>query len=126
MSVFHVNNSIESDNMSYSLIRIALLHPTGRALIADWLPAATKVMFLQASVILSTGKGRVSASVHAGISPPPPHREQTPPQEQTPPGSRHPLGTDTPPRSRPPLGSRCQHTVNERPARIPLECILVL
>ena len=73
-----------------------------------------KVMFLQVSVILSTGGG-VSASVHPGIpcreqtppgSRPPP--EQTPPgsrdpQEHTPPGSRHqpqsrhPPGADTPP-----------------------------
>ena len=52
-----------------------------------------KVMFLQASVILLTGGGGVSASVHAGIHPP---WEQTPPPkadtplEQTPQG-RHPL-----------------------------------
>ena len=50
-----------------------------------------KVMFLQASVILSTRGG--SVSVHAGMPPP---QEQTPP-EQTPPGTR-------PPRSRSPLG----------------------
>ena len=37
------------------------------------------------------------------------------PQEQT-----HPLGADTPP------GSRLRHTVNERPVRILLECILVI
>ena len=58
-------------------------------------------------------------------NPPPRSRhslwEQTPPQagrtprEQTPP----PPGADTPP------GSRLQHTVNERPVRILLECILV-
>ena len=70
--------------------------------------------------------------------------EQTPPRsrhippEQTPPGadtpqSRHPLGTDTlleqtPPWEQTPLppGSRLQHTVNERPVRILLECILVV
>ena len=56
-------------------------------------------MFLQASVILLTGG--VSASVHAGLPPPPP-------------GSR-----DNPP------GSRLQHTVNERRVSILLECILV-
>ena len=38
-----------------------------------------------------------------------PPREQTPPWEQTP----------------PPQGSRLQHTVNERPVRILLECILL-
>ena len=42
-----------------------------------------KVMFLQASVILLTGRG-VSASVHAGI---------------------HPLGADTPQSRHPPLGA---------------------
>ena len=48
-------------------------------------------------------------------------QEQTHPQEQTPPRSRHPLGADTSPPE-----SRLQHTVNERPVRILLECILVL
>ena len=81
-------------------------------------------MFLQASVILSTG-GRVSASVHAGLPPPP--QEQTPPWDQTSLGVGNP-GADTPPGPDPtPLpGSRRQHTVNERPVRILLECILVL
>ena len=83
-----------------------------------------KVMFLQASVILSTGRG-VSASVHHGIHPPehtplgadtplganPPHK-QTPPQsrppsqEETPqsrpPGTDPPLGPDTPWEQSPP------------------------
>ena len=52
-----------------------------------------------------------SASVHAGI--PTPARKQTPPAKET------PLGADTP------TGSRLRHTVNERPVRILLECILV-
>ena len=75
----------------------------------------------------------VSASVHAGIPP----WEQTPqeqtPLEQTPP---RPPRADAPPReqrppradtpqSRHPSGSRFRHTVNERPVRILLECILV-
>ena len=67
-------------------------------------------MFLQATVILSTGG--VSASVHAGIPPPskqtpweqPTPPDQTPPrpdpQEQTPPGADipqpYPSGADTP------------------------------
>ena len=103
-----------------------------------------KVIFLHLSVILFTWG--MSASVHAGIphthtweqTPPqsghpreqPPPRAATPP-EQTPPGAdlpleqtppppnRHPPGADTPP------GSRLRHTVNERPVRILLECILV-
>ena len=69
-----------------------------------------KVMFLQASVILLTGgRGVVSASVHAGIHPP----EQTPPQEQTCPPSRHPPeqtlppGADNPQEQTPPSWSRC-------------------
>ena len=84
-----------------------------------------KVMFLLVSVILLTGG--VSASVHAGIPHPPPQSRHS----QTPPGSRHPLVADTPrsrhppPRADTPPGSRLRHTVNERPVRILLECILV-
>ena len=86
-----------------------------------------KVMFLQASVILSTGG--VSASVHAGIPPPP--RSRHPLGADTPPGSRHPSREQTPPRANtprsrhPPPHSRLRHTVNERPVCILLECILV-
>ena len=90
-------------------------------------------------VCLSVHRGGVCASVLAGIPPPPeadtpqsrqPPRADTPP-EQTPP----PLdGLDTspgkqttpPPADHPPPGSRHRHTVNERPVRILLECILVL
>ena len=74
--------------------------------------------------------GGVSASVHAGIHPLPKSRH---PQKQTPPKSRHPPRADTPqeqtppPRSRYlPTISRLRHTVNERPVRILLECILVM
>ena len=107
------------------------------------LPAATKLGQgnIFTSVCLSTGG--VSASVHTGIYTP---QEQTPleqtpqeqtSQEQTPPGSKHPPGSrhprqQTPPGSRHPpggdipTGSRLQHTVNERPVRSLLECILVV
>ena len=55
-----------------------------------------KVMFLQVSVILSTGGG--SASVHAGIPPP---WEQTPPRSRPPrdqaPPTTEPPGADTRP-----------------------------
>ena len=88
-----------------------------------------KVIFSQACVKNSVHRGgRVSASVHAGI--PPPRTRHTPlPRPGThPPGTRH----TPPPQSRPPPetrhtppGSRLQHTVNERPVRILLECILV-
>ena len=95
----------------------------------------------------SVHRGGVSASVHVGIPDPP--QEQTPLQEQTPPGSRHtlhpgadppsrnPPGADTPQNRHPPGLSathrdqvhlprgRLRHTVNERPVRILLECILV-
>ena len=86
-----------------------------------------KVMFLQASVILSTGEG--CASVHAGI--PPPSRHPPPgadtPREQTPPWSRHPLGADTlpgadtPPEQTPPWSRhppRSRHPWEQTP---PLE-----
>ena len=55
------------------------------------------------------------------------------PPDQTPPGSRPPrirhlpLGADPPQdQTPPPPGFRLQHTANERPVRILLECILVL
>ena len=66
-----------------------------------------KVMFLHVSVILYTGGEGVSGE-------PPPPRDQA---DTTPPGPR---------RTPPPPGRRLQHTVNERPLRILLECILVL
>ena len=94
-----------------------------------------KVMFLQASVILSTG-GRVSAfacwdtTLPLEQTPPGsrhhPPPEQTPPQAQTPSPEPDPLPrTRPPPQNQTPPGSRRQHTVNERPVRILLECILV-
>ena len=63
----------------------------------------------------------------------PPWTRQVPPREQTPPPDQTPPGPDTPPGSRhppepdtPPLGSsRVRNTVNARPVRILLECILV-
>ena len=96
----------------------------------SFLPAATKLgqgnIFTSVCQEFCPQGGRVSASVHAGISPP----EQSPPDHappgpgtplSRPPQSRHPPppGPGTPP------GSRLQHTVNERPVRILLECILV-
>ena len=115
-----------------------------------------KVIFLHLFVILFTGG---SASVHAGI-PPPPRTRQTPPWDQAdtplppdqtdtpqdqvdlsgtrqtpwdqadPPWTKQtPPGPGRPPRDQadiPPSGRRLQHTVYERPARILLECILVI
>ena len=84
-----------------------------------------KVIFSQACVCPQGG----SASVHAGIYPPrtrPTPRDQTP-QHQTPWDQAHPPDTGPPlAPDPPPPGSRLQHTVNERPVRILLECILVL
>ena len=78
-------------------------HPNNSTIQLFWIEKAriitgrnevvAKVMFLLVSVILLT-VGVGSASVHAGISPPP--------WEQTPPGSRHPLGVDTPREQTPP------------------------
>ena len=93
-------------------------------------------MFLQASVILSTGGGCLPQYM-LGYHPP---GADTPRGADTP-QSRHPPGADTradippeqtPPREQtppweqtPPPRSRLRHTVNERPVRILLECILV-
>ena len=75
-----------------------------------------KVIFLHLSVILFTG----------GVCPLPgrtplPARENPPACQGDPPGPDPP-----PPGPDPPPGSRLQHTINERPVRILLECILVL
>ena len=100
-------------------------------------------MFLQASVILSTGG--VSASAHAGVPPPPRSRHappgaDTPPPPQSrqshpappgsdmpPPQSRHPL-EQIPPweQTPPPVQSMLGDTVNARAVRILLECNLVV
>ena len=97
---------------------------------------------------------RVRNSVHRGGSPwsggislpgdppgqgRPPHKGEPPGTRENPPGPGRPPGTrdpldQRPPRNQrppldqadPPLGSRRQHTVNEQPVRILLECILVL
>ena len=71
-------------------------------------------MFLQVCVILFTGGGLPQYML--GYHNP----EQTPPPpEQTPPQGVDPPGADPP-------GSRLRDTVNERPVRILLECILVI
>ena len=78
-----------------------------------------KVMFLQVSVILLTGGGGVPDQA----PPPGPGRYTPPDQAGTPPDQ-----AGTPP-SRPgrytPPSSRPRNTVNDRPVRILLECILV-
>ena len=86
------------------------------------LPAATKLgqgnVFT--SVCDSVHRGGCLSQCMLGCQPPP---DQRPPwTRQAPPRPGRP-----PPRpGRHPPGSRRQHTVNERPVRILLECILVL
>ena len=115
-----------------------------------------KVIFLQASVCpqggrgvclsacwdIPPGPGRPPKTRPPGSRHPPdqadPPGADTPrtrqiPWEQTPPDQADPPRADTPqsrhpprPGRPPPPGSRLQHTVNARPVRILLECILVL
>ena len=87
----------------------------------------------------SCGQGyvftHVCDSVHRGglrAGRTPPGREnplaRRPPWQEDPPARRTPPSRENPPpgrRHHPPWGSRYQHTVNERPVRILLECILV-
>ena len=101
-------------------------------------------MFLHVSVILLTGGGGGVGGLRrtppAGRTPPgretprdqahPLGKENPPRPGRTPPAGRPPQDQAPPPRTRqtpplPPPGRRLQHTVNERPVRILLECILV-
>ena len=92
-------------------------------------------MFLHVSVILYTGGVGVSGEPprDQADTPPdqadPPGRENTPrpPDQADPPGPRRTpqQGEPPPDQADPPPGRRLQHTVNERPVRILLECILV-
>ena len=77
-------------------------------------------MFLLVSDSVNRGRVCLNACWDTTTPPSPPgsrhHPRADPPQKQThTPGSRH----------LPPPGSRLRHTVNERPVRILLECILV-
>ena len=96
----------------------------------SFLPAATKLGQgnIFTGVCLSTGGGGLPQCM-LGYTPP----DQTP-RSRHPPGPNPPRA-DTPPGTRPPWsrhpleqtpqGSRLQHTINERPVRILVECILV-
>ena len=104
-----------------------------------------KVMFLLMSVILSMGGVCLSACwdttppEQTPLSRHPPRADISHPLAADTPQSRHhpqadPPGADPPradppradtPEQTPPPESRLQHTVNERPVRILLECILV-
>ena len=123
------NSSCSLWTRTFVILRI--LFVTGRN------EVVAKVMFLHVCVILFTGGLRAGPPETRQTPPPdqadtPPRTRQTPPgTRQTPPGpSRHPpdqadtLQTRQPP---PPAGKKtaAQHTINERPVRILLECILV-
>ena len=109
----------------------------------------TKVMFLHVSVIHSVHGGspenlppprtrqtppRTKENPPQGPGRHPPRPRRTPPDQGEPPPDKgeHPPpgpGRHTHPRTKenpPPPGRRLQHTVNERPVRILLECILVI
>ena len=90
-----------------------------------------KVIFLQACVC-PRGEGCLPQCM-LGYPPPlgadpPQSRHPPPPREQThpPPGADTPWSRHPPRPGTPPPGSRLQHTVNERPVRILLECILFM
>ena len=113
-----------------------------------WLPLAAifftghnevvaKVMFSHVSVILYTGgvseepPGTRETSSRPRRTPPdqtdPPWTKETPPDQADPPRTKeNPPGRENPPAGRTPPGRRLQHTVNERPVHILLECILVM
>ena len=102
--------------------------PVGQVIFTGRNEVLAKIIFLHLSVIHSVHRGGgVTCLVRGGVcltnppqdQTPDPPRDQTPP-EQTPPRSRHPPGADTPPGS-----SSLGDTVNARPVRILLECILV-
>ena len=126
MTLFKMNQTSLTVNSKVQLWLLACINLLQRV---NYRPQRSwvKVIFSQACVKNCVHRGgRVSASVHAGIHPPgadPPGSR--PPREQTPPRSRHsPPGANTPPRKQ--TAAYGQHTVNERPVRILLECILVV
>ena len=100
---------------------------------AHFCKVVAKVVFLYLFVILFTGGclPQCMLGCHTPKSRHPPPRadtlqDQTATLEQTPPGVDTPPRADTSPRADSPPGSRLRHTVNERPVRILLECILVI
>ena len=81
-----------------------------------------KVMFLHVCVILFTGGVSGQTPLGPGRHPPGPGRHPPGPGRENPPRpGRPPPG---PGRQPPSVEGRLQHTVNERPVRILLECIL--
>ena len=113
---------------AFYVCKIYVIYPI--QLITGRNEVVAKVMFLLVSVILFTGGVCLSACWDMTpweAGPPrkqasPPQKQASPPGEQAPPGSRHPPGKQTSPKAGTPPP---RHTVNERPVRILLECILV-
>ena len=110
------NSSCSLWTRTFVILRILFL--TGRN------EVVAKVMFLHVCVILFTGGREVLGRSPRTRQTPPPDQADTPPgTRQTPPRpGRHP-----PDQANPPAGKKtaAQHTINERPVRILLECILV-
>ena len=106
----------------YILVAL-MLHGKVFVLITGRNEVVAKVIFLHLFVILFTGRG-VSSKENPPARENPPCQEEPPGRENPPPpGNRPPPPL---PGRTPPPGSRLQHTVNERPVRILLECILVV
>ena len=123
------------------------LIPTGGNIFTGRNEVVAKVMFLQVSVILSMGGSPENPPWTRQTNPPgtkekpprdqgePPRDQGEPPRDQgEPPRTKEsPLGPrrtppdqgEPPQEADTPPGRRLQHTVNERPVRILLECILV-
>ena len=103
-----------------SILRHCFSHVVNRKLIifTGRNEVVAKVMFLLVSVILSTG----------GVSGRENPLARRPPWAGRPPGKETPPGRETPQQGEPPppAWSPPRHTVNERPVRILLECILVV
>ena len=111
-------------------IRCALLSRYLRSLsiITGRNKVVAKVMFLHVSVILLTGgEGGLRAGPPGRENTPDPPGPGRPPWEGEPPRTRQTPRQGEPPRDQAdtPPGRKLQHTVNERPVRILLECILV-
>ena len=98
----------------FSIIICVVDLPVAKSIITGRNEVVAKVMFLHVSVILLTEGGAPENSPQDQADPP--GRENPPPTREKPPRTRE----------NPPPGRKLQHTVNERPVRILLECILVL
>ena len=115
--------SLVSGSSINGLFKLLTSRRKGYDIITGRNEVVAKVMFLLVSVILSTGGGGVSDREAPPGREAPPDKEAPlsgrPPWQGDPPAGRPPGQGDPPSRETP------RHTVNERPVRILLECILV-